>query len=220
MTWEVNKWFPLIGHLKVERRRWISSVDPTFWIKENLWSFLWLRLYMKWLKYPDNRMDTYSVMHFHTEESYRALRMHSLQLRSMTWLGFTKYCRVKEARHKKSVPCTQSPQIAKVICAIRSQHVISVGLGSDSEGVREGPSLDSEGGSVSWPGCYGYSVAKSCPTLCNSMDCSPPGSSVLEILLTRIVEWVAVPSSRRSSWPRDWTCISYISCIVRRVLYC
>ena len=36
-----------------------------------------------------------------------------------------------------------------------------------------------------------------CPTLCNPMDCSPPGTSVLGILQARILEWVAVPSSRR-----------------------
>ena len=34
------------------------------------------------------------------------------------------------------------------------------------------------------------------PTLCNSMDCSPPGSSVHGILLARILEWVAIASSR------------------------
>ena len=42
-------------------------------------------------------------------------------------------------------------------------------------------------------------VAKSCPTLCNSIDCSPPGPSVHGILQARILEWVAVPSSRVSS---------------------
>ena len=47
------------------------------------------------------------------------------------------------------------------------------------------------------------------------MDGSPPGSSVHGIL-----EWVAIPSSRGSSWPRDQTCVSYISCIGRRILYC
>ena len=35
-----------------------------------------------------------------------------------------------------------------------------------------------------------------CPTLCDSMDCSPPGSSVHGILQARILEWVALPSSR------------------------
>ena len=42
---------------------------------------------------------------------------------------------------------------------------------------------------------------QSCPTLCNSMDCSPPGSSVHEILQARILEGVAIPSSRGSPNP-------------------
>ena len=39
-------------------------------------------------------------------------------------------------------------------------------------------------------------VAQSCPTLCDPMDSSPPGSSVHEILQGRILEWVAFPFSR------------------------
>ena len=64
-----------------------------------------------------------------------------------------------------------------------------------------------------------------CPTLCDSMDCSPPGSSVHGILQARILEWVAMPSSRGSSKPRDQTrtrdgtCVFYVSCIGRQVLY-
>ena len=54
---------------------------------------------------------------------------------------------------------------------------------------------------------------QSCPTLCNPMDCSPPGSSVHGILQARVLEWAAVPSSRGSSRRRDWNCISYVSCI-------
>ena len=50
---------------------------------------------------------------------------------------------------------------------------------------------------------------QSCPTLCNPMDCSPPGSFVRGILQARTLEWVAISSSRRSSW--DQTCISYIA---------
>ena len=45
-------------------------------------------------------------------------------------------------------------------------------------------------------------VIQSCPTLCNPMNCSPPGSSVHEIPQTGILEWVAIPFSRRSSWTR------------------
>ena len=48
-------------------------------------------------------------------------------------------------------------------------------------------------------------VTQSCPTLCDPMDRSPPGSSVHEILQARILEWVAVSFSRGSSQPRDWT---------------
>ena len=59
----------------------------------------------------------------------------------------------------------------------------------------------------------------SCPTLCNPMDCSPPVSSVHEILQARIPEWVAMPSSRGSSQPRGRTQVSCVSCICRWVLY-
>ena len=58
----------------------------------------------------------------------------------------------------------------------------------------------------------------SCVRLCNPMYCSPPGSSAHEILQPRILKWVAMPSSRGSSWPRDWIWIFYDSCIGRWVL--
>ena len=45
------------------------------------------------------------------------------------------------------------------------------------------------------------------------MDCSPPGSSVRGILQARILEWVAIPFSRVTSWPQDWT---QVSCITGR----
>ena len=55
-------------------------------------------------------------------------------------------------------------------------------------------------------------------TLCDPMDCSPPGSSVHGILQARILEWVAVSFSRGSSQLRDRTRISYfLHC--RRILY-
>ena len=57
-----------------------------------------------------------------------------------------------------------------------------------------------------------------CPTLCNPMDCSPPGSSVHGILQARILEWVAIPFSwvaipfsRGSSQPRDQTRVSCVA---------
>ena len=51
---------------------------------------------------------------------------------------------------------------------------------------------------------------QSCSTLHDPMDCNPPGSSVHGILQARILEWVAMSSSRGSSQPRDWT---WTSCI-------
>ena len=51
----------------------------------------------------------------------------------------------------------------------------------------------------------------SCPTLCDPMDCSPPGSSVRGIFQAGILEWVAISSSRGSSHPRGQTCVSCIA---------
>ena len=62
-------------------------------------------------------------------------------------------------------------------------------------------------------------LLQSCLTLCDPKDYSLPGSCVHGILPARILEWVAVPSYRGSSQPRDQTCISYISCIDRQALY-
>ena len=56
-------------------------------------------------------------------------------------------------------------------------------------------------------------VAQSCLTLCNPIDYSLPISSVHGILQARILKWVAIPFSRGSSWPRDW---SRVYCIARR----
>ena len=62
----------------------------------------------------------------------------------------------------------------------------------------------------------GSLVVKSCPTVfATPMDCSPPCSSVLGISQARILEWVAISSSRGSSWPRNWT---RVSCIAGRLL--
>ena len=54
-------------------------------------------------------------------------------------------------------------------------------------------------------------VALLCPTLCDPMDCSLPGFSTHGILQARILDWVAIPFSRGSSWPRDWALVSCIA---------
>ena len=64
-----------------------------------------------------------------------------------------------------------------------------------------------------------FVVAKSCPTFCDLMSCSLPGSSIHEISQARILEWVAISSCRVSSRPRDGTWVSSVSCTGRQILY-
>ena len=54
-------------------------------------------------------------------------------------------------------------------------------------------------------------VTQSCPTLCDPMDCSLPGSSVHGIFQARVLEWVTISFSRGSSQPRDWTLVSRVA---------
>ena len=69
--------------------------------------------------------------------------------------------------------------------------------------------------------CVPAKTLQFCLTLCHVMDYSLPGSSVRGILQANwILEWVAMPSFRGSSWSRDRTCIYYVSCVGRQVFYC
>ena len=74
-----------------------------------------------------------------------------------------------------------------------------LGLGTWKQTLRWGFTVKSESG-----------VAQLCPTLRDPMDCSLPGSSVHGIFQARILEWVAISFSRKSSRPRDWTQVSHI----------
>ena len=67
--------------------------------------------------------------------------------------------------------------------------------------------------------CMHAKSLQPCATLCDPMDCSPPGVSINGILQARILEWAAIPSSRGSSRPRNWTNVSYVSCNGWWVLY-
>ena len=60
---------------------------------------------------------------------------------------------------------------------------------------------------------------RSCLTLCYLTDCRPPDSSVHGISQPRILEWVPISFSKRSSRPRDGIHISWVSCIGSRVIY-
>ena len=59
--------------------------------------------------------------------------------------------------------------------------------------------------------CVCVCVTQSCSTLCDPMDCSPASSSVHGILQAGILECVAIPFSRESSWPRDQTRVSHFA---------
>ena len=61
--------------------------------------------------------------------------------------------------------------------------------------------------------CLPAKSLQPCLTLCDPLDCSPPASSVCGIFQARVLEWVAMLSSRGSSQPRDGTQVSYASCI-------
>ena len=56
-------------------------------------------------------------------------------------------------------------------------------------------------------------VAQLCLTLCDPMDCTPPASSIQKILWAKILEWVEIPFSRGSLWPRNWI---WVFCIAGR----
>ena len=65
--------------------------------------------------------------------------------------------------------------------------------------------------------CVCVKLLQLCATLCDPVDYSPPGFSVRGILQARILEWIAMPSSRGSSWPRDGTHVSYVPALAGRV---
>ena len=64
-------------------------------------------------------------------------------------------------------------------------------------------------------GCMCAKPLQSCPAVCNTMDCSLPGSSGHGILQVRIMEWVAISSPRGSSRTRDW---NHVPCSSRQIL--
>ena len=67
-------------------------------------------------------------------------------------------------------------------------------------------------------GCDACLCAQLCLILCDSMDYSPPGSSVHRILQSRILQWVVISFSRESSWPKDWNHVSCLLCW-QQILY-
>ena len=119
------------------------------------------------------------------------------------------------------------PQVVAGVCEVSAPRVVEVGKMRAWEGCvggapRQPPLINCFPGcgSPSWPPpclvsplpSYIYVLcAQSCLTLCDPMDCSPPGSFAHGIFQVRILEWVAVSYFRGSSQPRDRTGVSCIS---------
>ena len=66
---------------------------------------------------------------------------------------------------------------------------------------------------------HGCTYAQWCPTPGDPVDCSLPGSSSSGIFHARILEWAAISFCSGSFWPREWACVSWVSCIGGRILY-
>ena len=112
-------------------------------------------------------------------------------------------------RGTEAAVCCTEPQPSSHLASLPVSPSTEPGLGILSRRLcPRRPSDWSHFPSSGLPGCC--LVTRSCLTLCDPVDCSPPGSSVHEISQAWILEWFAVPSSRGSSRLRDWTCISCI----------
>ena len=100
--------------------------------------------------------------------------------------------------------CFKTPPYSSQMSILISERVYSLGCG-ENDGWTYFPCL---------PGLVLYmcSVAQSCLTLCGLRDCSPPGSAAHGIFQARILEWVAISSSRGSFQPRDRNCLSWTFC--------
>ena len=73
---------------------------------------------------------------------------------------------------------------------------------------------------INWPFVVLYLVARSCLTLCDPMNCSLLGSTVHGVFQARVLEWIAISFSGVSSWPRDPTLGSCVSCIAGELSTC
>ena len=154
---------------------------------------MWYRIYYIQYRVSHISHDTHGIL------LYRAHYIHFVVvwLLSHAWLFATPRIATRQASLSSTISqrllrfmSTESSDAASPSVMINIQSTISPVVYSVCEGEVE------------------VLVAQSCPTLCDPMDCSPPGSSVHEISRTRVLEWVASPFSRGSSRSRDWTWVS------------
>ena len=77
------------------------------------------------------------------------------------------------------------------LCLVSESAVLQIDNHSQDSGTQHGKTVEAS--------CVHATSPQKCPTLCDPMDCNPPGSSVHRILQAIILEWVAMPSSSGSS---------------------
>ena len=112
--------------------------------------------------------------------------------------------------------CRSRGRVIHVLGCLSSPRWSALGHGQQHRGEEHGmPALfhcvSHAGASLFYESENESEVAQLCPTLCDPMDCSLPGSSVHGISQARILEWVAISFSRGSSRPRDRTPVSHIA---------
>ena len=110
----------------------------------------------------------------------------------------------------KCMHCRESKHCNHLLISLINSVLVAMVMWVESGGLFHPPEISA---------CVRAKSFQSCLTLCDPMDCSLPDSSVHRALQARILEWVAMPSCRRSSWFRDQTCVSYIRCTGRQHLY-
>ena len=98
---------------------------------------------------------------------------------------------------------------AQLFFTLQQSGQVGETLGSKAResGIKSGPLLSEITHLSTKALCVCAKSFQLCPTLWNSMDSSLPGSSVHRILWAKILEWVAMPSSKGSSQPRDLLCL-------------
>ena len=121
------------------------------------------------------------------------------------------FCKMKSTLSKENELPLYSPQTTSALDSWQSEKSFEIRFRGQPQSLRVPTSVEQQ--------CVHVQSLQSCPALCDSMDCSPPGPSVHGISQARILAWVAMPSSRGSSQSADRVCIIWVSCIGRRVLY-
>ena len=113
--------------------------------------------------------------------------------------------------HSAFIQCLLCPLTCRRGCVVVAngrcwQTLVLCGSGSSRPRNQSGVSCIAGGFFTNWAmkeASEWSEVSQSCPTLCDPMDCRPPGSSIHGIFQARVVEWVAISFSRGSSWPMD-----------------